>query len=59
MSAPISVTPAPTRRLIVDAGKSKPLKRGGLNLASLEKMKAGFERAHKARFGFIDRKKSW
>src|SRR6202035_3769874 len=44
--------------LIVDAGKSKPSQRGGLNLASLETMKSGFERAHKARFGFIDRKKS-
>jgi 5-oxoprolinase (ATP-hydrolysing) len=44
--------------LIVDAGKSNPSKRGGLNLASLETMKSGFERAHKARFGFIDRKKS-
>ena len=44
--------------LIVDAGKSNPSERGGLNLASLETMKSGFERAHKARFGFIDRKKS-
>ncbi len=37
--------------LIVDAGNEK-------KLASLQKMKSGFERAHKAQFGFIDRKKA-
>jgi len=42
--------------LIVDAGTS--IGRGALKLAPLEKMKSAFERAHKARFGFIDRAKS-
>ena len=37
--------------LIVDAGLGK-------TLASLRKMKSAFEKAHKAQFGFIDRKKS-
>lgn len=37
--------------LIVNAGK------GMSKLASLGQMKAAFERAHKAQFGFIDRKK--
>ncbi len=37
--------------LIVDAGSEK-------RLASLHKMKSAFERAHKAQFGFVDRKKS-
>ena len=37
--------------LIVDAGFGK-------TLASLRKMKSAFEQAHKAQFGFIDRKKS-
>jgi 5-oxoprolinase (ATP-hydrolysing) len=41
--------------LIVDAGMS--VGRSVMKLASLEKMKAAFERAHKARFGFIDRGK--
>jgi 5-oxoprolinase (ATP-hydrolysing) len=41
--------------LIVDAGTS--VGRSAVKLASLEKMKAAFERAHKARFGFIDRGK--
>ena len=41
--------------LIVDAGMS--VGRSMMKLASLEKMKAAFERAHKARFGFIDRGK--
>ena len=41
--------------LIVDAGTS--VGRGAVKLASLEKMKAAFERAHKGRFGFIDRGK--
>jgi len=43
--------------LIVDAGTSHPSLRGGVKLASLEKMKSAFERAHRARFGFIDRSK--
>ena len=37
--------------LVVDAGAGK-------TLASLPKMKSAFEKAHKAQFGFIDRKKS-
>ncbi len=37
--------------LVVDAGTGK-------NPASLRKMKSAFEKAHKAQFGFIDRKKS-
>src|SRR5271169_607782 len=41
--------------LIVDAGTS--VGRGKVRLASLAKMKTVFERAHKARFGFIDRSK--
>ncbi|HYA05503.1 MAG TPA: hydantoinase B/oxoprolinase family protein [Xanthobacteraceae bacterium] len=36
--------------LIVDAGR-------GATPASLQKMKSAFERAHKAQFGFIDRRK--
>jgi 5-oxoprolinase (ATP-hydrolysing) len=40
--------------LIVDAGTSHPPLRGGVKLALLDKMKSAFERAHKARFGFID-----
>jgi 5-oxoprolinase (ATP-hydrolysing) len=46
--------------LIVDAGMlSCPSPQGGGEaLASLQKIKAAFERAHKARFGFIDRTKS-
>ncbi|MGB6731749.1 MAG: hydantoinase/oxoprolinase family protein, partial [Xanthobacteraceae bacterium] len=36
--------------LVVDAGSGK-------GLASLQKMKAAFEKAHKAQFGFVDRKK--
>ena len=52
--------------LIVDAGdlSALPPRRGGRDpavqaeLAPLEKMKSAFERAHKARFGFIDRTKS-
>jgi 5-oxoprolinase (ATP-hydrolysing) len=46
--------------LIVSAGTfSSPSSRGRgrLRLASLAKMKSGFERAHKAQFGFIDRNK--
>ena len=38
--------------LIVNAGNGKA------KLASLDKMKSAFERAHEAQFGFIDRKKS-
>jgi len=44
--------------LIVNAGAFKPPPRGKVALASLGKMKAAFERAHKAQFGFVDRKKS-
>jgi 5-oxoprolinase (ATP-hydrolysing) len=40
--------------LIVSAGK---FGRTAVKLVSLQKMKASFERAHKAQFGFIDRKK--
>ena len=43
-SAPTSATPAPTPPLVVDAG-------------TLATMKSAFEKAHKARFGFIDRSK--
>jgi 5-oxoprolinase (ATP-hydrolysing) len=41
--------------LIVDAGTS--VGRRPVTLASLARMKSGFERAHKAQFGFIDRSK--
>jgi 5-oxoprolinase (ATP-hydrolysing) len=41
--------------LIVDAGTSAAR---SMTLASLAKMKSAFERAHKARFGFIDRGKA-
>jgi 5-oxoprolinase (ATP-hydrolysing) len=41
--------------LIVDAGSA--IGRGKIKFASLEKMQAAFERAHKAQFGFIDRGK--
>jgi 5-oxoprolinase (ATP-hydrolysing) len=41
--------------LIVDAGTS--IGRSAVKLVPLEKMKSAFERAHKARFGFIDRAK--
>ncbi len=44
--------------LIVSAGTLRPPMRGELKLVSLQKMKSGFERAHKAQFGFIDRTKS-
>jgi 5-oxoprolinase (ATP-hydrolysing) len=49
--------------LVVDAGAipSPPVGDGGSGesrLASLSTMKSAFERAHKARFGFIDRGKS-
>ncbi|MGA3310065.1 MAG: hydantoinase B/oxoprolinase family protein [Xanthobacteraceae bacterium] len=48
--------------LIVDAGTSYPSPTGkgriGSGGLSLSKMKTAFERAHKAQFGFIDRKKS-
>ena len=40
--------------LIVDAGT---FGRTAVKLVSLQKMKSAFERAHKAQFGFIDRKK--
>ncbi len=41
--------------LIVEAGAAAG--RGKIAFASLDKMKAAFERAHKAQFGFIDRGK--
>ena len=44
--------------LIVSAGTFHPPLKGQPKLASLAKMQQGFERAHKAQFGFIDRKKS-
>ncbi len=46
--------------LIVDAGALSPLSphRGGEPLATSQKIKAAFERAHRARFGFVDRTKS-
>ena len=40
--------------LIVSAGT---FRRAAVKLVSLQRMKASFERAHKAQFGFIDRKK--
>ena len=43
--------------LLVEAGAFRPLPRGPVKLAPLAKMKAAFERAHKAQFGFIDRGK--
>ena len=43
--------------LIVDAGTLHPPLQGEVKLASLQKMQSAFERAHKARFGFIDRSK--
>jgi 5-oxoprolinase (ATP-hydrolysing) len=43
--------------LIVDAGGFGPGLGRKPTLASLAKMKSGFERAHKAQFGFIDRSK--
>jgi len=43
--------------LIVEAGAFRPLPREPVKLAPLAKMKAAFERAHKAQFGFIDRSK--
>jgi 5-oxoprolinase (ATP-hydrolysing) len=44
--------------LIVSAGSYPPPLKGQVKLASLAKLQQGFERAHKAQFGFIDRKKS-
>jgi 5-oxoprolinase (ATP-hydrolysing) len=44
--------------LIVGAGSYRPPLKGPAKLASLKKLQQGFERAHKAQFGFIDRKKS-
>jgi len=43
--------------LIVEAGAFRVPLRGPLKLAPLAKMKAAFERAHKAQFSFIDRSK--
>ena len=44
--------------LIVGAGSYLPPLKRQVTLASLEKLQRGFEHAHKAQFGFIDRKKS-
>ena len=44
--------------LIVNAGAFHPPLKGKVKLASLQAMKSAFERAHKARFGFVDRKKA-
>ena len=44
--------------LIVGAGTFRPPLKGEPKLAALAKMQQAFERAHKAQFGFIDRKKS-
>jgi 5-oxoprolinase (ATP-hydrolysing) len=44
--------------LIVNAGTFHPPSRRKVALASLGKMKSAFERAHKAQFGFVDRKKA-
>jgi 5-oxoprolinase (ATP-hydrolysing) len=44
--------------LIVDVGEHRPLLRGEVKVASLRKMQSAFERAHKVRFGFIDRGKN-
>jgi 5-oxoprolinase (ATP-hydrolysing) len=43
--------------LIVEAGAFRPPPRGAPKLTPIAKMKAAFERAHKAQFGFIDRSK--
>jgi 5-oxoprolinase (ATP-hydrolysing) len=43
--------------LIVEAGAFRLPLRGALKLATPATMKAAFERAHKAQFGFIDRSK--
>jgi 5-oxoprolinase (ATP-hydrolysing) len=43
--------------LIVNAGSFRPTRGKTQPLDSLTKMKSGFERAHKAQFGFIDRAK--
>jgi 5-oxoprolinase (ATP-hydrolysing) len=44
--------------LIVGAGSHRPPLKGPVKLAALAKLQQGFEHAHKAQFGFIDRKKS-
>jgi 5-oxoprolinase (ATP-hydrolysing) len=44
--------------LIIDAATRHSFPQGGVKLASLEKMKSAFERAHKAQFGFVDRTKA-
>ncbi len=44
--------------LIVDAGTFHSSLKGEVKLASTQKMKSAFERAHKSQFGFIDRSKS-
>ena len=44
--------------LIVDAGLVRAGTKGEVKLEPLQKMKSTFERAHKSRFGFIDRNKA-
>ena len=44
--------------LIVGAGSHRPPLKGPVKLAAPAKLQQGFEHAHKAQFGFIDRKKS-
>jgi 5-oxoprolinase (ATP-hydrolysing) len=44
--------------LIVDAGVFHPAVQGQVQLAALPRMRSAFERAHRARFGFIDRSKA-
>jgi 5-oxoprolinase (ATP-hydrolysing) len=43
--------------LVVDAGTLQPSAKLEVKLAPLQKIRSAFERAHKARFGFIDRNK--
>jgi 5-oxoprolinase (ATP-hydrolysing) len=44
--------------LIIGAGSFRPPVKRKVKLVSLAAMKAAFEKAHKAQFGFVDRKKS-
>ncbi len=43
--------------LIVDAGTLQPSTKPQVKLAPLQKIQSAFERAHRARFGFVDRSK--
>ena len=43
--------------LIVDAGTLQPSAKPHVKLAPLQKIQSAFERAHRARFGFVDRSK--